>query len=266
MICFQELKVKAVLSFTLSSGLSSPLCSCFSPFFLAALFDVNMPHLWAPWGLAPFMMFCSYVLRSSPVPDLYFCSLVFFPAQCWGGLGRMHTTYQNRQLVELGEGVGFTLWSLHNTVKKYFSCLHSRCKSVLKEFKIFSSRRYVHRNWHASKKSVCLHVMHTNMSEVYLQVALILYVRTSESYFVLWPSCTSESLVSVLLSPQFMMQELLDSQLEKFQRRNKIRKHTLKCGSFLMPKELLSLLRCRLIFPLLGASVWAAASKNNKKP
>lgn len=95
MFCFQELKVKAVLSFTLSYFMCPPISSeqLFFPLLFSSAFFFFLQFERA-LSLSPLGSGAFYdillLLRCFPVPDLFFYSL--FPVQYCDGMGRMHTT------------------------------------------------------------------------------------------------------------------------------------------------------------------------------
>lgn len=127
MCCFQELKVKAVLSFTLSYFMCLPISSeqLFFPLLFSSTFFFLFLAIWTcpifePPGVWCLLWYfavkcCVVFLR------LIFSFILFFLCCTMMGWGGCALDSWNRQLVELWEGVGFTLWNLNNTVKKYFS-------------------------------------------------------------------------------------------------------------------------------------------------
>lgn len=78
------------------------------------------------------------------------------------------------------------------------------CTESLKSFHLGGTLPAVY----IASKSICLHVTQINTSEIYLQVALTLHIRNC---FVLWPTCATEALVSAVLSPHLIIEELSDS-------------------------------------------------------
>lgn len=123
---FRSWKSKAVLSFTLSYFMCSPISSeqLFSPllfskafFFFLAVWTRRIFEPPGVWCLLWYFAIKCYVVFLC----LIFSFILFFLCSTVMGWGGCTLDSWNRQLVELWEGVGFTLWSLNNTVKKYFS-------------------------------------------------------------------------------------------------------------------------------------------------
>lgn len=90
---------------------------------------------------------------------------------CSTGMGRMDA----RQWEQAGDRtVGFTLWNLTNTVKKWFSSVYTASANLC-PFKIFSSGRSVTCDMQARNAFVYKFVfMQINTNDVFLQVELIL--------------------------------------------------------------------------------------------
>lgn len=123
---YSELKAKAGLSFTVSCFPLSPISSkyLFSSLFRNTWvfsFYLNLTPPQAPWGQAPFVMFCCKCYVG--LPCLFFSLVIFFPVHCWDGMGRMHTKCWEQAVARTVGSRGFTLWSLNNPVKECFSCV-----------------------------------------------------------------------------------------------------------------------------------------------
>lgn len=162
----------------------------------------------------------SVVLHHSSVPDPFSYSLAIFPMQWYDRMGGELCPKSLEQAVELGEGVGFVPWSPNNVTKRIFEA-----------------------------RTLCLHFIQINTSEVCLQVAVMLHVRSPENCFVLWPACTTEALVSAVLSSPYNWRivGLLIGKTFKAKQNNKA-----DVGVWLLMPKKLSLLQTWAYFP----SIW----------
>lgn len=160
----------------------------------------------------------SIVLHHSSVPDLFSYSLAFFPMQfCDGMGGRCAQNPLSRQSVELGEGVGFVSWSPNNITKKDIWGKNSLSSLYSNKYK-----------W--SMLAGCSNIACQN----------------TRNCFVLWPACTTEALVSAVLSSPYNWRifGLLIGKNFKAKQNN-----TTDVGVWLLMPKKLSLLQTWAYFP-----------------